>query len=226
MLRTKEEETMTPPESAAAILAVRGPGRSILDIKPNTEIVSQGMPCDAVHFIHKGKVRLGVVSGDGKEAVIGILTAGDFFGEACLSGRTTYHSSAISMTPCTVVRIEREAMIRLLNEQPIVSDAFMRFLLVRSFRIQADLVDQLFNSSERRLARALLQLADFEADAAAEKVIPRVNQDVLAAKVGTTRSRVNFFMNKFRKLRLIDYDTTSGTLKVRRSLLDAVINCD
>lgn len=209
-------------ESAVGIFAARGPGRSILDIEPNTEIACQGAPCEDVYYVQKGRIRLAVVSGTGKEAVIGILTAGDFFGESCLSGPSTYQSSAVAMTACTVVKIERDTMTHLLREQPTVSNAFMKFLLSRSVRIEADLVDQLFNTSERRLARALIELADFGGATEAEKVIPRVSQDVLAAKVGTTRPRVSFFMNKFRKLGLIEYDGTSGTLKVRRALLGII----
>lgn len=209
--------------AAASLLTSAGSGRSSFDVKARQAIMHQGERAAALYYIHRGKVQLVVVSEQGKEAVIGILGPGDFFGEGCVAGRSTYHSSAIAMTDCGLVRIERDAMLRLLRDQPLASEAFMRFLLSRSVRIEADLIDQLFNSSERRLARALLQLADFGARSDAEVVIPRVSQEVLAAKVGTTRSRVNFFMNKFRKLGLVDYDIGSGTLTVRRSLLDTII---
>lgn len=236
MRRTKEnvgnlarqaagESHLRPGDFAAAsLLTSAGPGRSHFEVKARQTIVRQGDPATAVYFINRGKVQLLVVSEQGKEAVIGILEPGDFFGEGCVAGRMTYHSSAVTMTDCSIVRIERSAMLRLLTEQPAISEVFMNFLLSRSVRIEADLIDQLFNSSERRLARVLLLLADFGADGKSESVIPRVSQEMLAAKVGTTRSRINFFMNKFRNLGLIEYDNASETLTVRRALLNIILS--
>ena len=181
----------------------------------------QGNPADAVFYIEKGKVRLTVTSEHGKEGVIAMPGAGDFFGEGCLAGQPLHIASATAMSNSTIVRIEKEAMVRVLHAQPALSKMFMAFLLSRNVQFEADLIDHLFNSSEKRLARLLLLLANFGKEGKLEPVIPKINQELLAARVGTTRSRINFFMNKFRKLGLIEYN---GELKVHTSLLNVIIH--
>lgn len=196
-------------------------GRSSTTLQPKQIIYQQGDPADAVYYIEVGKIQLTVVSEHGKEGVIAMLEAGEFFGEGCLAGQPLRMASASAMAQSTIVRIERAAMIRVLHEQPEISEVFMAFLLSRNIQIEADLIDQLFNSSERRLARLLLLLANFGKEGKMETVIPTINQDVLAARVGTTRSRINFFMNKFRKLGFIEYN---GGLKIHTSLLNVIIH--
>ncbi len=210
-------------DSAAALLTSQGPGRTIFELRAKTNLIVQGDPATAVYYICRGLVQLTIVSKHGKEAVVAILSAGDFFGEGCIAGQTTYQSSAVTMSPCRIVRIDRDSMLRLIEEQPAALKAFMRFILARSCRIEADLVDQIFNSTERRLARALSLLTD-PTSAAHETyaTIPRISQEVLAAKVGTTRSRVNIFMNKFRKIGLVKYDNSSRTMKVHSALLRTI----
>ncbi|HET9412941.1 MAG TPA: Crp/Fnr family transcriptional regulator, partial [Pseudolabrys sp.] len=171
--------------------------------------------------IKDGKIQITVVSEHGKEGVIAMLGAGEFFGEGCLAGQSLYMASATATVESTVVKIEKETMVRVIREEPALSEMFMGFLLSRNIQIEADLVDQLFNSSERRLARLLLLLANFGKEGKMESVIPRISQEILAARVGTTRSRINFFMNKFRKLGLIEYN---GQLKVHSALLNVVIH--
>ena len=210
--------------AAGPLLTSSGPGRTVLQLAAKHPVFSQGEAASAVYFIESGRIQISVVSQQGKEAVIAILSAGDFLGEGCIAGQATYHASAVTMTDCTLVRISREAMLRLIQEQPAVSEAFMKFLLSRSVRIEADLIDQLFNSSERRLARVLLLLADFGTGPKAEAVIPRISQEVLAARVGTTRSRINFFMTKFRRLGLVEYDYGSETLTVYPALLNVILH--
>ena len=184
-------------------------------------IFRQGDPADAVYYIDKGKVHITVASKQGKEGVIAILEPGEFFGEGCLAGQPVHMATASAMAEAAVVKIDKNSMIRLLHEQPHFSKLFMGFLLSRNVQIEADLVDQLFNSSEKRLARVLLLLAHFGKDGKMEPVIPNVSQDLLAARVGTTRSRINFFMNKFRKLGFIEYN---GTLKVNSALLNVIVH--
>jgi CRP-like cAMP-binding protein len=174
-----------------------------------------------VFYIRKGKVQITVVSEQGKEGVIAILEPGEFFGEGSLAGQPLRMATAGAMTECAIVRIDRETMIRGLRDDPAFSQLFTAFLLSRNIQIEADLVDQLFNSSEKRLARILLLLAHFGKDGRMEPIIPRINQEILAARVGTTRSRVNYFMNKFRKLGFIDYN---GGLKVHSSLLNVIVH--
>ena len=181
----------------------------------------QGDPADAVFYIEKGKVQLTVVSEQGKEGVIAMLGAGEFFGEGCLAGQPLHIASASAMSNSIMVRIEKATMVRVLHEQPALSETFMAFLLSRNIQIEAELVDHLFNSSEKRLARLLLLLAHFGKEGKLEPVIPKIGQDVLAARVGTTRSRINYFMNKFRKLGLIEYN---GELKVHTSLLNVILH--
>ena len=202
-------------------LASVGNGRTIAKYQRGQPIFRQGDPADAVFYIHKGNVRITVVSEQGKEGVIGVLGAGEFFGEGCLAGQPLHMATASATAECAIARIEKDAMIRKLRDEPAFSQLFMAYLLSRNVQIEADLVDQLFNSSEKRLARVLLLLAQFGKDGKMEPVIPDINQELLAARVGTTRSRVNFFMNKFRKLGFIEYN---GSLKVHSSLLNVIVH--
>src|SRR5713101_1163968 len=197
-------------------LAKVGGGRTIADYSKNQVVFSQGDRADAIFYIQKGKVKLTVVSNNGKEAVIAILGAGDFLGEACLAGRLLCLATATAMSECSIVRLEKPATIRVLHDEPAFSELFLAYLLSRNIRIEEDLVDQLFNSSEKRLARVLLLLAHFGKESKPEPVIPKVSQDTLAAMIGTTRSRVSYFMNRFRKMGLIHYN---GGLQVHSALL-------
>jgi CRP/FNR family cyclic AMP-dependent transcriptional regulator len=185
-------------------------------------IFQQGDAGDAVFYIQDGKVHVTVISEQGKEGVIGMLHAGDFVGEGCLAGQSLHMASASASEESTIIRIEKDAMMRALRDDPKFSQQFMAYLLSRNVQIEAELVDQLFNSSEKRLARVLLLLAHFGKDAKLEPVMPHINQEILAARVGTTRSRINFFMNKFRKLGFIEYD--NGTLNVHSSLLNVIVH--
>ncbi len=213
--------TSAPAFDGRAFLMSVGSGRSTATFKPKEVVFQQGDPADAVHYIEAGKIQLTVVSEHGKEGVIAMLEPGEFFGEGCIAGQPLRMASASAMAKSTVVRIEKAAMIRVLHEQPEMSDMFMAFLLSRNIQIEADLVDQLFNSSERRLARLLLLLANFGKEGTMETILPSINQDILAARVGTTRSRISFFMNKFRKLGFIEYN---GGLKVHSSLLNVIVH--
>jgi CRP-like cAMP-binding protein len=204
-------------------LSVMNGGRKLVDFPTKRAIFRQGDASDAVFYIQTGKVQLTVVSKTGKEAVIGILKEGDFFGESCLTGEPLRLSTATALTDCSVMRIEKSAMIRVLHEEHALSDVFVAYLLARNIQYEADLVNHLFNSSEKRLARILLMLAHFGKEGTPETVIPKISQETLAEMVGTTRSRVNFFMNKFRKLGFIDYDSGSK-LQVHSSLLNVVLH--
>jgi CRP/FNR family transcriptional regulator, cyclic AMP receptor protein len=197
-------------------------GRSAVKFERGHPIFRQGEAADAVFYIQSGGVQITVVSEQGKEGVIGMLNAGEFIGEGCLAGQPLHMASASATADSAIVRIEKDAMIRALRDEPSFSHLFMAYLLSRNVQIEADLVDQLFNSSEKRLARVLLLLAHFGKDAKLETVIPHINQEILAARVGTTRSRINFFMNKFRKLGFIEYD--NGTLQVHSSLLNVIVH--
>lgn len=210
-----------PSFDVRSFLTTLGSGRSSSSYRAKATVYRQGDPADAVYFIESGKVKLLVVSEHGKEGVIAILEAGDFFGEGCLAGQPLNMASASAMAKSTISRIEKKVMIATLHQHPAMSEMFMAFLLSRNIQIEADLVDQLFNSSERRLARLLLLLANFGKEGKMETILPRINQDTLAAKVGTTRSRINFFMNKFRKLGFIEYN---GGLKVHTSLLNVIVH--
>jgi CRP/FNR family cyclic AMP-dependent transcriptional regulator len=198
-----------------------GRGRTIRYLPKNGTVFAQGDPSDAVFYIQQGRVKLTVVSRTGKEATIGVLHAHDFFGEACLAGQPLRMSSAIAMNDCSVMRIASKAMLGVLHRQSDFSDRFVSYLLARNIRYQEDLVDQLFNFSEKRLARILLLFADFGEDGRKDKVIPKVSQEMLAEMVGTTRSRVNFFMNRFRKLGFIDYNEG---MEIHTSLLNVALN--
>jgi CRP-like cAMP-binding protein len=198
-------------------------GRKIGAFAKKQAIFAQGDSSDAVFYIQKAKVRLTVVAKNGKEATIGILNEGDFFGEGCLTGQPLRLCSATATTDCSVMRIDKKSMMEVLHREHAFSDMFVAYLLTRNIRYEEDLVDQLFNSSEKRLARILLLLAHFGKDGKPEIVIPKISQESLAEMVGTTRSRVSFFMNRFRKLGFIDYDGGSG-LQVHSSLLNIVLH--
>ncbi len=205
-----------------AFLATIGEGRKILSFSRKQVIFAQGDPANAVFYIQKGKVRLTVVSKSGREATIGLLADGFFFGEGALAGQALRMGSATTVTDCTLLRIEKKSMMKALHREHAFSDLFVAYLLARNIRYEEDLVDQLFNSSEKRLARVLLLLAHFGKDGVPELVIPKVSQETLAEMVGTTRSRVSFFMNRFRKLGFVDYN--GGGLQVHSSLLTVVLH--
>jgi CRP/FNR family cyclic AMP-dependent transcriptional regulator len=198
-------------------------GKTTIEYGANRTIFSQGNPADSVFYLRRGKVKLAVISQQGKEAIVAILDAGEFFGEGCLAGQSLRIATASAMTDCALVKIEKPLMARMLHEQQGVSELFVTHLLARNIRYEADLVDQLFNSSEKRLARMLLLLAHFGKESKAEPVLPRVNQENLAQMVGTTRSRISHFMNKFRKLGFIDYSDNGG-LTVHSGLLSVVLH--
>ena len=206
---------------AKAFLTKAGTGRSISAYRKKQVVFAQGDPADAVFYLEKGQVTLTVVSDRGKSGVVAMLGPGDFFGEGCLAGQPVRMASASAITDVTVVRIEREAMIRLLHEPSRFTERFMAHLLAHNVRIEEDLVDQLFNSSEKRLARVLLLLARFGKEGKTEPMIPTISQEVLAEMVGTTRPRISGFMNKFRKLGFIEYN---GGIKINSSLLSVVLH--
>jgi CRP-like cAMP-binding protein len=206
----------------AAFLAEAGLGRRIVRLKTKEAFFSQGDPADCVFYIQSGRAKLTVISKEGKEATIALLSVGDFVGEDSMAGTPGLRmATASAITPCSALKIERAEMIRVMHEEHTFSDLFLRFLLERSMRTQADLVDQLFNSSEKRLARILLLMADFGKPGEPESLIPKISQETLAEMIGTTRSRVSFFMNRFRKLGFIDYN---GGIKVHKSLLNVVLH--
>jgi CRP/FNR family transcriptional regulator, cyclic AMP receptor protein len=203
-------------------LATIGEGRKVVSFPKKEGIFAQGDAADAVFYIQDGKVRLTVVSKIGKEATLGILSQGDFFGEGGLAGQHLRMGSAVAMTDCELLRIEKKAMMQALHREHKFSDLFVAYLLARNIRYEEDLVDQLFNSSEKRLARLLLLLAHFGKEGVPETVIPKISQETLAEMIGTTRSRVSFFMNRFRELGFLDYG--EGGLKVHSSLLNIVLH--
>ena len=211
----------TEPFDPQNFLAKIGEGRTISTYRKGENIFSQGDIADSVFYIQKGKVKLTVVSEHGREAVVAILGKDEFCGEGCLAGQPKRIASATALTDCDIMRIEKDAVVRALNEEPVFSQLFLEHLLVRTMRVEEDLVDQLFNSSEKRLARALLLLANFGKEGRPEPIIAKVSQETLAEMIGTTRSRVSFFMNKFRKLGFISYN---GTIEVHSSLLSVVLN--
>ena len=202
-------------------LAEVGKGKTTLTCPKKRILFSQGDTADAVFYIQTGKVKLTVISSEGKEAIIAILEPGAFFGEGCLAGQLVCMATAAAMEKSTLVRVDKQAMIRVLHDEPSFSELFLAYLLSRNIRIQEDLVDQLFNSSEKRLARVLLLLAHFGKDGKSVPIILKISQDVLAEMIGTTRSRINFFMNKFRKLGFVDYN---GGVHVHSSLLNIVLH--
>jgi CRP/FNR family cyclic AMP-dependent transcriptional regulator len=196
-------------------------GRKVQGFKKKEMIFSQGDSAESVFYIQKGSVKVSIVSGEGKEAVVAILGTGDFFGEGCLAGQARRIGTATAVTPTTALVIEKKEMIRVLHEEHAFSDRFISHMLTKNIRIEEDLVDQLFNSSEKRLARTLLLLARYGQEDKPQNVLPKISQETLAEMVGTTRSRVNFFMNKFRKLGFIKYN---GGLQINTSLLSIVLH--
>jgi len=217
LVANKKRRTFDPK----TFLSTINGGRKIVAFVKKQAIFAQGDPSDAVFYIKKGKVRLSVVSERGKEATIAILNPGDFFGEGCLTGQPLRLCTATAMTDCSAMRIEKKSMMEVLHREHAFSDMFVKYLLTRNIRYEEDLVDQLFNSSEKRLARVLLLLAQFGKDGKPEVAIPKLSQETLAEMVGTTRSRVSFFMNRFRKLGFIRYN---GGLEVHSSLLNIVLH--
>jgi CRP/FNR family cyclic AMP-dependent transcriptional regulator len=214
-------ELEKPPFDAVAFLASAGVGKRIIQVAPNGAFFSQGDPADSVFYLQKGRAKVTVVSPAGKEATITLLSADDFVGEEALAAIPGLRlSTATAIISCTALRISREEMIHVLHVERSFSDLFLKVILERSMRIQADLVDQLFNSSEKRLARILLLMAEFGKPDDPHQYIPKISQETLAEMIGTTRSRVSFFMNRFRKLGFIEYN---GRIKVHKSLLNAVL---
>jgi CRP/FNR family cyclic AMP-dependent transcriptional regulator len=212
---------MTRPFDVNLFLSTVDGERSLSNYGKDQRVFSQGDPADSVFYIQKGKVKVSVLSERGKEAVVALHREGDFFGEGCLTGQPLRLATAATMSDCVIMRLDKAAMVRVLHEEPDFSEVFMAFLLARKARVEEDLVDQLFNSSEKRLARLLLLMANFGKEGRVEPVVTKVSQETLAEMVGTTRSRVSVFMNKFRKLGFIEYN---GDLRVHNSLLDVVLH--
>jgi CRP/FNR family cyclic AMP-dependent transcriptional regulator len=209
------------PSNPKSLLADGGEGQSVGKYRNGQTVFAQGDAADAVFYIQKGKAKVTVVSEQGKEAIVAILSADDFVGEACLAGQTRRIATVTAMTDSVIVRIEKAVVIRRLHEEPAFSEMLMAHILNRAIRVEADLVDQLFNSSEKRLARLLLLLANYGKDTKPEPILAKISQETLAEMIGTTRSRVSFFMNKFRKLGLIQYN---GSIEVHSSLLNVVLH--
>jgi CRP/FNR family transcriptional regulator, cyclic AMP receptor protein len=210
-----------PDFDAQAFLKSAGAARRVAPYQSGQVVFSQGQPSDTVFYVQKGEIKISVLSRGGKEAVVAMLGPGDFFGEGALTGQSIRIGTATATMSTTVLVIEKGAMLRLLHDEPTFSDRFISYMLARNLRIEADLVDHLFNSSEKRLARTLLLLARYGGQADAERKIPKISQETLAEMIGTTRSRVNFFMNKFRDLGFIEYN---GGLKINTSLLSVVLH--
>jgi CRP/FNR family cyclic AMP-dependent transcriptional regulator len=210
------------PFDPQVFLAKADGGRSIASYSRNNRIFAQGDPADAIFYVQDGRVKLTVVSRRGKEAVVAILGPTDFFGEGCLAGQLVRMATATALSDCTVMRLAKREMIRVLHDEPRFSEVFVAHLLSRNIKIEEDLVDQLFNSSEKRLARVLLLLANFGKPGQPKLVVPRVNQETLAEIIGTTRSRVSFFMNRFRTMGFIDYN--GHALEVHSSLLTILLS--
>jgi len=209
-----------PAFDPKTFLAKVAEGQTIRKYQDQQVIFAQGDPADGVFYIEAGKVKVTVLSKQGKEAVLALLGPGDFFGEGCMTAQIHRMSSAVAIEECTVARLEKAVVLRTLHEEPTFAELFIAYLLARNLRMEGDLVDQLFNSSEKRLARLLLILANFGKDGEPETVIPKMSQETLAEMVGTTRSRISFFMNKFRRLGLVDYN---GHMTVNRSLLNVIL---
>jgi CRP/FNR family cyclic AMP-dependent transcriptional regulator len=208
------------PFDVEAYLASTGPARKVAKYRQGEVAFAQGDTAKDVRFVQKGAIKISVLSRIGKEAVVAMLAPGDFFGEGALAGQSVRIETATAISPSSVLIIEKEAMVRLLHEEPLFADRFLSHMLARNMRIEADLVDQLFNSSEKRLARTLLLLARY-GQTNPQRALPKISQETLAEMIGATRARVNFFMNKFRKLGLIEYN---GGLKVNSSLLTVVLH--
>jgi CRP/FNR family cyclic AMP-dependent transcriptional regulator len=216
------ENTKTKPVDWEALLNGIFRGKTVMECGVNRNIFRQGQPADSLYYLRRGKAKLSVISQQGKEAIVAILGAGEFFGEGCLAGQPVRMATAVAMTDCTLDKIEKSVMARMLHEQHDVSELFVKHLLSRNIRYEADLVDQLFNSSEKRLARILLLLSHFGKESRAEPVVPSVNQETLAQMVGTTRSRISHFMNRFREHGFIEYDDAG--LTVKSGLLNLVLH--
>jgi len=220
-IKSKRKPTQKRGFDVQAFLDSAGVARKVMEYRRSEEIYSQGDPTKGVKYIQKGGVKLTVVNEGGKEAVVAILGPGDFFGEGCLAGQSVCMGTATAIVPTSILFIEKNEMIRVLHAEHALSDLFISHMLTRNIRIEEDLVDRLFNSSEKRLARALLLLARYGKESPPQKMLPRVSQEMLAEMIGTTRTRVNFFMNKFRKLGFIHYN---GGLQVHSSLLGVVLH--
>jgi CRP/FNR family cyclic AMP-dependent transcriptional regulator len=217
----KPKKKKLQPFNVKTFLSTVNGGRTVKSYRKNEKIFSQGDPADAVFYIQEGQVKVCVISEAGKEAVVALHGNEDFFGEGCLSGQPLRLATVAAMTECVIMRLDKVAILRVLRDQPKFSEAFMAFLLARKARVEEDLVDQLFNSSEKRLARALLLMANFGKEGKPEPVIAKISQETLAEIIGTTRSRVSTFMNKFRELGFINYN---GVLEVHNSLLNVVLH--
>jgi CRP-like cAMP-binding protein len=209
------------PFNVETFLTTANGGRTIAKYRKGQKVFQQGDPADSVFYVQEGQVKVCVISEQGKEAVVALHEKGDFFGEGCLTGQPLRLATVAAMTECAIMRLDKAVVVRALHDEPEFSEKFTSYLLARTVRVEADLVDQLFNSSEKRLARALLLLANFGKEGRPEKVIAKISQDTLADMIGTTRSRVSAFMNKFRKLGFISYN---GTMEVHTSLLTMVLH--
>jgi CRP/FNR family cyclic AMP-dependent transcriptional regulator len=219
-VRSVSTTKVAPATKPATVIDWAGVGVQRIEYEGGATIFAQGEPATSVMYVERGTVRLAVLSHTGKEAVIAMLDTGHFFGEGCLVGQAHRMATAAAMSGCTIIAVAKEEMVRQLHAQPAFADGFLTHMLTRNIRIEEDLIDQLFNSSEKRLARTLLLLARYGEPQSSHRALPRVSQETLAEMVGTTRSRVNFFMNKFRKLGFIEYN---GGLKVNNSLLSVVL---
>jgi CRP/FNR family cyclic AMP-dependent transcriptional regulator len=209
------------PFNVDTFLATTNGNRSLLEVRKNRKVFHQGDPADSVFYLQEGKIKICVISKRGKEAVVAIHEKGDFFGEGCLTGQPVRLAAAVAMTECVVLRMEKENIVRVLHDEPKFSERFMAYILRRNARVEEDLVDQLFNSSEKRLARLLLLMANFGKPGKPEPVIAKISQATLAEMVGTTRSRISAFMNKFRELGFIEYN---GDMRVNYSLMNMVLH--
>lgn len=218
---TPPPESLLPPFDVQAFLESAGVARRVTRFARGAVVFAQGGQATSVFYLQDGAVKLSVLSSTGREAVVAVLGPGDFFGEGCLAGQPLRMGTATAVTPTSVLRIQKREMVRALHERSDFSDRFIAHMLVRNIRIEEDLVDQLFNSSEKRLARTLLLLARYGKEDLTHRVLPKLSQETLAEMIGTTRSRVNFFMNKFRKLGFIEYN---GGLKINSSLLSVVLH--
>ena len=218
-MKRKREKPMFDPK--AFLSKVNGGGRTISKLRKNDVVYQQGDPADSVFYIQTGKAKVTVVSEQGKEAVVAVLGAGDFFGEGCLAGQALRLATVAALTDCAIMRLPKADIVSVIHTEPAFAELFISHLLARNSRVEEDLVDQLFNSSEKRLARTLLLLANFGKEGEPEPVLAKISQETLAEIIGTTRSRVSFFMNKFRRLGLIEYN---GHIEVHRSLLNLVLH--
>ena len=215
------DEQVLPTFEPKVFLAKVGKGHSTARYRKGDIVYAQDDVADAVFYIKNGKVKISVVSEQGKEAVISVLSKGDFFGEGCIAAQKRRMATASAMTACTIVRLDKAAIVQVIHAEPAFSELFISHLLARAVRVEADLVDQLFNSSEKRLARLLLLLANFGKEGKPEPIVPKISQETLAGMIGTTRARVSFFMNKFRNLGFIEYN---GSIEVHNSLLNVVLH--